>query len=296
MFFDKLKSFTRDYFTLTSRERKGALSLGVLIILQSGYIYYLNYFSDAGYAEFSKLKVSAIQLEEIQNKAAEKKESLNNENVPLTISNQPFDPNLISEKEWLSYGLTVKQASIIKNYINKGGRFRKKGDLAKMYCISETLFNKLSPLIVFTEIEKRAVYASPRRETKKVVMVNLNVADTIELEKLPLVSAGRARMIYKYRESLGGFHDIKQLMEVFTIDSTVFNALKPLLIVDSTLVRKINVNSDELRHPYISKTLAYAIKAYRRQHGNFKDIIELRKLALVDDQLYGKLAPYVVIE
>jgi hypothetical protein len=45
MFFVKLKSFIRDYFTLTSRERKGALVLVVIIAIQLLIIIWMNYLS-----------------------------------------------------------------------------------------------------------------------------------------------------------------------------------------------------------------------------------------------------------
>lgn len=126
--------------------------------------------------------------------------------------------------------------------------------------------------------------------------MNINEADTNELIKLPMVSNGRARMIWKYRELLGGFISKEQLREVFTIDSIVYNVISPLIYIDNSLIKKLNLNADQIRHPYLTKSLLYAIKAYRKQHGDFKTIEEFKGLALVDEQLYVKLAPYLSIE
>ncbi|MBK7971686.1 MAG: hypothetical protein IPK08_23610 [Bacteroidetes bacterium] len=46
MIFQKLKSFIRDYFTLTTRERNGGLALMFIIIAQIGFLAWYNYFKE----------------------------------------------------------------------------------------------------------------------------------------------------------------------------------------------------------------------------------------------------------
>ncbi|MBK7971684.1 MAG: helix-hairpin-helix domain-containing protein [Bacteroidetes bacterium] len=124
----------------------------------------------------------------------------------------------------------------------------------------------------------------------------MNTADTTLLCELPMVGPGRARMIYKYREALGGFHRKEQLLEVFTIDSATYEAINKSAVLSVTSLRKLNLNQDTLRHPYLTKSVANAIVSYRRQHGNFSKPEDLRKVLLIDNQLFNKLVPYLTIE
>jgi len=76
--------------------------------------------------------------------------------------------------------------------------------------------------------------------------------------------------------------------------------LPHVLLKDSTNLRKINLNTagyEELNaHPYINSKIANVILAYRKQHGPFQDINDLLKVALVDAELYRKIAPYLKVE
>ena len=102
-------------------------------------------------------------------------------------------------------------------------------------------------------------------------------------------------MIFKYREALGGFLESRQLLEVFTIDSAAYDAIMKKAIVGEMELRKVNINGDTLRHPYLNRQVSRAIVNYRKQHGDFKDITEIKQVALIDDQLFRKLAPYLSI-
>jgi DNA uptake protein ComE-like DNA-binding protein len=172
-----------------------------------------------------------------------------------------------------------------------------------MYCISPGKYKMLEPYIFVSEIKQSNDTLSARksnpdsyRDKKHSVMVELNSADTLVLQQLPLVGAGRARMIFRYREKLGGFYSVEQLREVYTIDSSVYTALLPHVKVDATLLRKFNINRDSISHPYIPRKIGAILTAYRKQHGNFKDISDLQQVSLPDDQLPVKIAPYVTFE
>ena len=54
MFFKKLKPYIRDYFTLTSRERKGALVLACIILFQIATLIWLHYLPSNNTVEISK--------------------------------------------------------------------------------------------------------------------------------------------------------------------------------------------------------------------------------------------------
>jgi competence ComEA-like helix-hairpin-helix protein len=94
-------------------------------------------------------------------------------------------------------------------------------------------------------------------------MVELNSADTTRLKMLRGIGSGYAKMIVAYREKLGGFYAVSQLLEVYKFPDETYQKIKHQLSVDTTLIRKIKVNEamvKELKsHPYISYYQALSI-------------------------------------
>ncbi len=60
--------------------------------------------------------------------------------IPSRSNHFRFDPNTIGREEWRALGLTDKQIDGLERYQNKGGHFRTKKDLGRMYSIKPELF------------------------------------------------------------------------------------------------------------------------------------------------------------
>ncbi|MBQ7061813.1 MAG: helix-hairpin-helix domain-containing protein [Bacteroidales bacterium] len=139
----------------------------------------------------------------------------------------------------------------------------------------------------------------PQYEWKKRqrTIVELNSADTLDLQQLYGIGPSYARRIVKYRQRLGGFVSTAQLLEVYGMDEERYNGFVDQLTLDTTLVTKIDINSatlDDLkRHPYIDYYQAKAIVQFRDQHGPYRSPEELLLVGLVDDSLVTKMAGYV---
>jgi competence ComEA-like helix-hairpin-helix protein len=82
-------------------------------------------------------------------------------------------------------------------------------------------------------------------------------------------------------------------------DST-FQKIKPYLQANSNAIKKININkatADELKtHPYIKYNIANPIIAYRKQHGPFEKIEDIKKVMVVTDEMYEKISPYLTTQ
>ncbi len=126
--------------------------------------------------------------------------------------------------------------------------------------------------------------------------ISLSTADTTQLRKVPGIGSYFARRIVRYREQLGGFYDVRQLLE---IEGFPEEAL-PYFDVDATQLRKIQVNvlkgSQLYKHPYVSINQARAIERYRRLKGPIHDISQLRLLPEFPQELIDRLAPYLSYE
>jgi competence protein ComEA len=210
-----------------------------------------------------------------------------------------FNPNHLPIEEWVKLGLSEKQASIIKKYEAKGGKFYKKEDLRKIYSISEKQYLRLAPFIVIPEMarsyEKKFIPHVPR-ETKSIA-VNLNQADSVALLEVKGIGPAFASRIIKYRNRLGGFVNKEQLREVYGIDSLKYSQIEDQLIIDAHNIKYININSvtfDEFkRFPYLSFKQMNAIIAYRKQHGFYNNVADLKKIVLLNQEIIDKIAPYI---
>jgi competence protein ComEA len=61
--------------------------------------------------------------------------------------------------------------------------------------------------------------------------VNLNTATADQLEDLPGIGRATAQRILEYRQKIGGFKKIEELMNVRGIGEKSFLRLKPLIVV-----------------------------------------------------------------
>ncbi len=130
------------------------------------------------------------------------------------------------------------------------------------------------------------------------VTVELNSADSLDLVQLYNIGPSFAKRILKYRNLLGGFVSKDQLWEVYGMDSVRYNDIAPYVTINPEGVTKMDLNSatiDQLkRHPYIDYYQAKAIVRMRQQAGLYKDIEDLQKVSIIDNETYTKLIPYLI--
>lgn len=131
----------------------------------------------------------------------------------------------------------------------------------------------------------------------KYITIELNSADSLDLVQLYNIGPTFARRILKYRSLLGGFVSTEQLWEIYGMDSVRYNDIAPHVTVNPEGVTLMDINSvtiDQLkRHPYLDYYQAKAIVRMREQTGLYKDIEDLLKVPIIDNETYTKLKPYL---
>jgi len=222
-----------------------------------------------------------------------------------------FDPNTISTSDWRRLGLRDKTIRTIENFLNKGGHFYKPEDLQKIYGLHDDEYERLAPYIKIESKSSKTIeeFVLPKTkdETQPVktyaaryAIIDVSTADTTALISLPGIGSKLAARIVTFREKLGGFYSIDQVGEVYGLADSIFQKIKQYLKLENPQVKKINVNSataEEMRsHPYIKYSLANPIVAYRNEHGAFSKIEDVRKVMVITDQIYEKIAPYLTIQ
>lgn len=339
--FKRLVSVVRDHFGISQREARGftvVLFIGVLALITPFLYRWLvpERHMDTSEADGRKLDslVAIMRTEEVKEDAkwrsqyGNRYEHKSQEQRTAERFHEPklfsFDPNTVSVSDWQQLGLPKFMAERIDKYRSKGGQFRRKEDLLRIYDFPPDLYDQLEPYIQLPDRTGPTLASNkanplnssdatpehadeperPRFEKPTVdkpsfaapQLFDINTADTNDLKRLKGIGSGRARQILKFRDALGGFASAAQFAEIFNIDSLSVAELNRFARIQ-TAVRRIPINTvtaEELdRTPYLSRRQAEIIVAYRQQHGAFTSVESLRPIRILDAGLIEKLGPYL---
>lgn len=228
---------------------------------------------------------------------------------PDQIKLTNFDPNTASERELTGVGIPPFIAGRITRFRSKGGRFRRREDLMKIYDFPQELYARLEKYISISDqkvvsesAQNNSSESHPdpgfRREVKAGIQVfDINQCDTTALIRLKGIGSKLAQRILKFRDGLGGFHSVDQYHEVYGLDSLALTELKRYAKVGSA-VKKIHINTatvEELgRHPYLrNRKQVRVLVNYRAEHGPFRSLDELRNVKVLEDAVIQKIGPYL---
>ena len=219
-----------------------------------------------------------------------------------------FDPNSLSAEGWKKLGLRDKTINTIRNYLSKGGKFKKTEDLKKIYGLLPEEYERLAGYIRIADNnthspnEEEFQPAANNYSTNKprYSVIDINTADTTAFIALPGIGSKLAARIVNFRDKLGGFHSINQVAETYGLPDSTFQRIRQYLKLENNVLKKININTatlDELKaHPYIRYSIANPIIAYRNEHGPFSKPEDLKRVMAVTDEAYNKILPYLTIK
>lgn len=236
------------WFAFFRKERNGAIVLFVLAALLAvipRLIYDHGEPVKIGFAQDSSaLAEMALEQERYKDSLFERK--------PKTKKNF----SRVGKAELMAMGFKPEVADKIIKARNQGKKFNSIADLSR-----ETGMDSIS---------LANIVQPPPVHKKPLLQVELNSADSIELTALPGIGAKTATRILNYREKLGGFCRLDQLMEIWYVDTVRLRQLFPRFTLDPSAVNPILVNhtSEEIlqKHPYISKQQARILSSFIRQN------------------------------
>lgn len=327
--FRKLQSLVSDYFRVSYHEGRGILVLiaFVVVALLTGVLYKrLATVQPVDTSVTDQKKLDSL-LRLMQDEEASKPqygESESRDRTDAERFNKPkqrsgerfaFNPNTVSVADWQRLGLPQWLAERIDKYRSKGGQFRQKADLLKIYNFPPALYAELEPYITLPAnapgnnerpfADRPAAYSytlgnrypeRPRTERPVLQPFDINTADSSQLVALNGIGPASASRILKFRNALGGFVSTSQLADIYGLDSVGRVELMRLGQIRSA-PRRIPINTasaaDLDRHPFLSRRQAEIIVRYREQHGAFTSAESLKPIRILDAQTIEKITPYL---
>ena len=282
----------KDFFYFSRGERRGILILiaATGIVLLSGYLISAwQHRDNVAPADIAEQAAARQEYEEFIASLEEKEHpkrrwthtSYEQKEAEIPVVLAPFNPNRADSMAFRHLGLPAWMVKNILHYRSKGGKFRKPEDFKKIYGMTEEQYSSLSPYIYIapedTARNAPQLYIPQPAQVENMkyasgTVIDLNLADTTELKKIPGIGSGIARLIVGYRQQLGGFYQIEQLKDIH-LDT---RQLQAWFSIKSTDIHHINLNRssvDRLRsHPYINFYQAKAIIEYRKKKGSLTSL------------------------
>ncbi len=317
------KKILSDYLSFTKKERAGIIVLltliGILILVPFLFPFFMKD-NRVDIGSFKK-EMNQLQIKQADSAAGKYPQKNYEEN-----NNQPyreledknnyskiskgelfiFDPNTLDITGWKRLGIKDKTIKTIQNFLSKKGRFYKPEDIGKIWGLHPDEIERLIPYVKIANTSSpdypdKKLYETKTYEKEKYTpsIIEINSADSSSLIALPGIGSKLSARILIFRDKLGGFHNVEQIGETYGLPDSTFQKLKPRFSISKSPLRQININTatlDEMKaHPYLRYAIANAIIQYRTQHGNYLLVDDLKKIMLITDDIFNKVAPYLKV-
>lgn len=301
-----MKGGRKVYFLMTAEQWLGVVLLTILIV---GILVLVKEFKPQNEVAESWANDSVkTQFADYQNKQdSVRKETWKKKYSydTIEIHMQMFDPNTADSSTLVHLGFKPWQAKNILKYRAKGGRYSKAEDIKRLYGMTDSMYQALRPYISIVREQLDSVEQdtmkmdslAKRVSINKDTILNLRTADTTELKMIRGIGSYRARQIVRYREQLGGFVRVEQVMEVTGMDQMVEDSVLKWFVLDSVVVEKIRVNHVSAqrlsKHPYLRFEQAKAIYELRRKKIRLNSVNDLEGIDCIDEKTLEKISPYL---
>ncbi|PKP20215.1 MAG: hypothetical protein CVU05_09630 [Bacteroidetes bacterium HGW-Bacteroidetes-21] len=300
----KTKSYFNEWFSFSASEKNGILILLILIFILSGTYLYQRFSSKQSSSDFTAYETE-IALFNQELKQNEINRTTHQEVTPSdSIVYFEFDPNTISPDDLVKMGFSRKNAETLNKYRNNKGRFFKKEDFKKLYFVNDSVYSVLEPYIRIETAQKESQNIENKTGNNKTsgstthepLHLELNTADTLQLDQLKGIGPSFAARIVKYRNRLGGYSSKEQLLEVYGFTNEMLEAIQDNIYINPEAIQKLNINTatfkDLIRHPYLTKDKVIRILDYLKVMKKINNLEELVKNKILDANDYEKLKWY----
>ncbi len=301
-------NWIRELFSFSKRERTGIVSLLLIIFILIVIGKLIPRFILSDKPDFSKWEA------EVNYYLANTKKQVSEEKP---LHRVVFNPNEVDSACLADMGVPSRVRHNWLKYIEKGGRFREKEGVKKIFGMTPNLFEQLDSFMVIPkagitevksvrnvfgvksgpEVKRDTNFRQTYSKSKKnyVGVLELNSADSVHLLEIPGIGPVFASRIIRYRNLLGGYFSVSQLREVYGMREENFAAAAQYLTADASSLKTFNINFSTVkelgRHPYVGFITARKIFNLRDKIGKFLSPRDLS--AVVASDSLKRLIPYV---
>jgi DNA uptake protein ComE-like DNA-binding protein len=154
-----------------------------------------------------------------------------------------FDPNTMDSMTAIRLGIPSRQVITLMRYRNKGGRFYRKEDIAKLYGLKKELVEKLIPYVVIKNTDRNELVKEHVNKNLNDWSIDINIADEKQWAAKTKLSPSIIQNIIRYRNFLGGFTNLNQMKKVYGFTEADYYLLKPHLQLGKMNKRKPNAST-----------------------------------------------------
>jgi len=248
------------------QQRRGLFVLGILIVFFQCIIY--------SFDDFFKPKPLNIS---ISGQLQKEYDSLRQ--VALSKKRKkiyPFNPDYLTDYKGYYLGLNVGQIDSVLAFRKRGAHFATKQQFKEVAGLSDSLFTVLEPYIKIVNFSTKNY---PSKNLYQPKTRNINKATAQDLQTVSGIGTVLSERIVKYRKSIGGFTDKKQLNKVYglkpEVAAKVWQKFKLMKSVDKPLVNLVQkpvneATAEDFKQVYgVGEKLAGRIVKYRQKIGGF---------------------------
>ena len=287
----------KDYFAFTKGEKRGVVVLLSIIVLITIGIQFIKFFRINEFTDFSKFDAEISVFEKERNKQL-KEDSLskltkNNTLLPNELFD--FNPNEIEDSNWLKLGFAAWQVKTINNYKAKGGEFRIKSDVSRIFGVTDTLYQLLYPYILLPDEKENKFNDSAKKETHKITYFNFD-PNTISKEQWSNLGFKdwQIKTIFNYKEKGGSWKTKADVKKIYGLAEVDYNKLEPYILLPNEISKvetptkkdynkKVNINTADAKEftnlkGINSEKYAEIIVKYRAELGGFVKKEQLKEV------------------
>jgi DNA uptake protein ComE-like DNA-binding protein len=289
---------SKSHFWYNSRQRNGIFFLLILIITFQGIYFFVDFSSDETMSSQNdeivifQNEIDSFKLIEIERRK------------PKIY---PFNPSFITDYKGYKLGMNVQEIDRLLLHRKKGLYINSTKQFQQVTKVSDSLLAVISPQFKFPDwINKKKTYK--KRFTKVLTSEPLNIEkqdlNTVSVSKLREINGIGEKLsarIVKFRTSINGFKNDRQLEKVYGLKPEVFEkVLQRYTVLTKPEIIKINVNTatfkEVLHLPHIDYELTKKIFNYRDEVAEIQDINELKNIEGFPIENFDKIALYLKAE
>lgn len=262
------KNQWRAYFSFSKYERLVLVLLSVLILTVYFIRFQLIHFTPNGIAEQRNLEEQGQILDSL---------SMLRQHLSHLKEN-PKDIRTIDELDAAALGIDKDAFAALKKALQQETfEFKALENLD----LKDRQIYQLKSHFTFHQKKKQAsrgFLAKTANKPKSSAKLELNAADSASLRKLKGIGPAYAARIVKYRELLGGYVAVEQLLEVYGMQEEYYQMFADKLTIDQSKVKQLSLMENSfktlVRHPYLSYEQVQAIFNARKKRTSEQEMVK----------------------